>query len=1212
MATTTSLGFNIFSAYNDRGTRQAENSIQRLERTLNNANGSTKAFGSSMAKTMGIMAAPSVMPLAAGLAAVAGGMTAVAVTAGVAGGVFGATMTAAIKKTMEMRDAGEALNGAQLSFVKSVDAMKKSWNQFLMASADKTLGVARDAVVGFNAGIKQMPALIDAVYPSIKSTSAAFKDWMEGDGLKLFVAEIQDHGVPALDSMQRAGRDLLGFLGAGFRAFLPVGAGMAEALARGAFHLHQWADAGGFQRFIDNAMKNMPTIKEFFRALSEALKNVLKAFIELGPASLAVTTEILKLIAAVSTDTIKAFLIGLLVAKALYTTALAINAITFAVRLLSAAFIGTPIGWIVLAIAGLVAVIILIATKTTWFQDLWAKIWPVIKYLALSTWEAIKVGVKALVDLWQRVWPVIRDVAMSVWEALKSAWNSLVEIWTAIWPKIMSVAMTVWDALKAAWGVVWAVMVEIYEGFIVPLIDSWKTLWPEIKATAEIIWNWISSTWEALWSAFSSVAGFYWDVMMVLWKALWPIIAAVATAVWDGLSAAWGALWGIISGIWNAFISAFGPVFGTLWNGIVSVAVAIWDVLKAAWNAVLDFFTAIFMVVMAIFTGHWGKAWDAIKTAAQSIWDLIVALWNLVLDTIVAALKLVAAIIVAAWNFLWDSIVAIAKGIWDGLVAAWQFFVDLVWGILRAGLEAITVIWNAVWGAIKESVLSVWNGITDAAHLLWVLLTSAFQGGQDWLLKTFWDPLYRFFTETIPNAFTKAVEFIGKAWDSIKKVVRDPIQAVVDTVYNDGIVAVWSKVAKAFGADELERFELPQFARGGPVWGRGTSTSDSIMARLSNNEHVWTAREVTAAGGHGAVAALRSAVMGGKAVRAYGTTSFAEGGGVLGSIGSFLSGGLEKLGNLAKGAIYPAFSGLIDRVASAGVSAVRGIVSGDNRPLEQFGVGVVNKMADTIKSWVKTNDVAPAAGAPWNGTIAPGALGRMQEWALGQRGGRYAWGGVSDKAMDCSGMVGNLWALATGNPLYRRYMTTYTMGAGLNGMQAGPGNFTIYLKQGGPGGGHTSANVGGLHVEAYGGDGTPFAIGSIGTPLSYFDQVLHLPGLRSGGGVGLSQLSSREGAFMSWLTTGWPEMYGNGTHGARSGWALTGDRGPEWVHFRGGEKVLPNGQTPPTRRGEGAGDHFEFHIDARGATTAAVRMLEQETIPKLRVMLHQGVGKKGR
>lgn len=73
------------------------------------------------------------------------------------------------------------------------------------------------------------------------------------------------------------------------------------------------------------------------------------------------------------------------------------------------------------------------------------------------------------------------------------------------------------------------------------------------------------------------------------------------------------------------------------------------------------------------------------------------------------------------------------------------------------------------------------------------------------------------------------------------------------------------------GADPINR------ATGGPVAGPGTGTSDSIAAWLSNGEHVLTAAEVSAAGGHGAIYALRSAMRRGWVPR------FANGGAVGGS-----------------------------------------------------------------------------------------------------------------------------------------------------------------------------------------------------------------------------------------------------------------------------------------------------------------------------------------
>lgn len=47
-------------------------------------------------------------------------------------------------------------------------------------------------------------------------------------------------------------------------------------------------------------------------------------------------------------------------------------------------------------------------------------------------------------------------------------------------------------------------------------------------------------------------------------------------------------------------------------------------------------------------------------------------------------------------------------------------------------------------------------------------------------------------------------------------------------------------------------------ASGGSVFGPGSETSDSIPAMLSNNEHVWSAREVRGAGGHGMIERMRA------------------------------------------------------------------------------------------------------------------------------------------------------------------------------------------------------------------------------------------------------------------------------------------------------------------------------------------------------------------
>lgn len=58
--------------------------------------------------------------------------------------------------------------------------------------------------------------------------------------------------------------------------------------------------------------------------------------------------------------------------------------------LLNAAFIASPIGWIVLGILALIAVIVLIATQTDWFGKAWNATWSWIKNIAADFWNWFK------------------------------------------------------------------------------------------------------------------------------------------------------------------------------------------------------------------------------------------------------------------------------------------------------------------------------------------------------------------------------------------------------------------------------------------------------------------------------------------------------------------------------------------------------------------------------------------------------------------------------------------------------------------------------------------------------------------------------------------------------------------------------------------------------------------------------------------------------
>lgn len=85
-----------------------------------------------------------------------------------------------------------------------------------------------------------------------------------------------------------------------------------------------------------------------------------------------------------------------------------------------------------------------------------------------------------------------------------------------------------------------------------------------------------------------------------------------------------------------------------------------------------------------------------------------------------------------------------------------------------------------------------------------------------------------------------------------------PVKVTVDTSEATSKLYAFLNEARSAGINSPSTY-IEKRALGGPIFGAGSETSDSIHAMLSHNEHVWSAAEVKGAGGHGAVAAMRAA-----------------------------------------------------------------------------------------------------------------------------------------------------------------------------------------------------------------------------------------------------------------------------------------------------------------------------------------------------------------
>jgi hypothetical protein len=99
----------------------------------------------------------------------------------------------------------------------------------------------------------------------------------------------------------------------------------------------------------------------------------------------------------------------------------------------NASLLASPVTWIVLGIGLLVGAIVLIATKTTWFQDLWAWAWGGIKKAASNTWDFLKKIPDWTAAAFSKLADVITWPYRTAFKAIASLWNSTIGAlsWTA-------------------------------------------------------------------------------------------------------------------------------------------------------------------------------------------------------------------------------------------------------------------------------------------------------------------------------------------------------------------------------------------------------------------------------------------------------------------------------------------------------------------------------------------------------------------------------------------------------------------------------------------------------------------------------------------------------------------------------------------------------------------------------------------------------------
>jgi phage-related minor tail protein len=580
---------------------------------------------------------------------------------------------------------------------------------------------------------------------------------------------------------------------------------------------------------------------------------------------------------------------------------------------------------------------------------------------------------------------------------------------------------------------------------------------------------------QSAWSGIQTAASFAWNsVLKPAFEGIKVALAAVGQAfVW----------------LWNAVIK---PVFG-----FISTAAR---VLLTILTIVV--FGPIYLAVKvlgAIFSWLWT---NAIAPAARAIGAVLQVMWSgvkVIFGAFMAAIRALGGV----FRWLWTNavkpvlsvIVAAATASWTGI--------KIVFGQLMSGLRLVGSVFKWLWN----------NGVKPAMNGIKSVVSTVYETG----IKPVFERL-KAATGRVKDAFDVARKGIKLAWDKVKSIAKTPVEFIIGTVYNGGIVKVWNAVASKFGAPTLDK--IKGFATGGVLPGY-TPGRDVHLAALSGGEAIMRP-EWTRAVGSGYVHSMNAAARGGGVrgvQRALGLPGFADGG-----IFDWVKGTASKGVDLVKsGAAW-----LKDGIKASAIAGMNKLVkpliekiSGSASLYKDMVTGIPKKILSAIFDFSGKAD-KKLTDAGFGGKGFQAAL----RWAKTQHGKKYQWGGNGDPSWDCSGFLSAIESVIRGQKPHRRWATgsfsgrTAPAGWKLNARSP----FMIGITNAGVG--HTAGTLNGVNVESRGGDGVLYGSRARGYRDRLFTDIYGFKG------------------------------YAKGTRGATPGWAWVGELGPELVRFGGGEEVL--------------------------------------------------------
>jgi TP901 family phage tail tape measure protein len=477
----------------------------------------------------------------------------------------------------------------------------------------------------------------------------------------------------------------------------------------------------------------------------------------------------------------------------------------------------SPITLVVIGIAALVAGIVYLAVKTKFFQTLWRVMW-----------GGIKAAVTGFVNWLKSNWQLV------IWAILTGGIGLAVAEIVRHWDGVKQAFSATIDWLKHNWPLILAILGGPVGLAVLYIVRHWKGISDGAKAAFDATINFAVSFGKSIGDFFSKLPGQLAGFFSSLPGKIGHWFSEAASASGKFFSQLPGQIKNAATGGGSALLSMGGSLISGLFKGATDFfSKSVPGFFKMLWHGIVDFFKNVF-----------GISSPSTVMAGLGI--------NLMQGLIKGLVSLISSInvrvITPIKNFFTKAIPDAAKTARDRVTGFFSGMEKSLVGIKNTiSSGVITPIKNFFTKTLANAAKSARDAVVGAFRWLALKVLDAFGSIIHGAAKLFgW----------VPGVGGK-LKSASKAFDSFRDRVNASLGGIKDKKVN---------VNTSFDAKiEGGKGHAYGSAAGGPVpTYLGTPGKDSVKALLTPDEHVWTVKEVMAAGGHNVLKRLRKLALAGK------------------------------------------------------------------------------------------------------------------------------------------------------------------------------------------------------------------------------------------------------------------------------------------------------------------------------------------------------------